>query len=241
MFFRNSKFNHYEKSFAFYFFNIDLFHRFSQDFGRITQYTQAGKEEKFPKNEIKVNFLGLLYGYAAIFYERDIKGRFVLETGAGITTKNLYRDKIQVLEFVEEIKKTYRNYDNRNQGYGVFFSIQPKILREINTKGRYLGIQLQHLMTPYSVEKTDAYGKFTGEFYKEKVNQTNLLLNFGFFKTVKFLTFDYGFGFGAYRSQEKRFHQGFFNKSGVYVADYETNFTRWGLLIDVQLKIGGIF
>lgn len=208
---------------------------YSQDFEKNAEFFKDDKEAVIPKNKIKVNVLGPFYGYAAVFYERDFIRKFSIETGLGISTRNFYRDFLHMFDLVNSNTKLYRTYDHRKPGYGLFFSIQPKYSISTSREGLYLGIQYQYLLSPYKAEKTGNGGKYTNEFYKEKVKQSNILFNIGYNTNVKKLTLDYGFGYGIYLSNEDRYYQDYRG------AGFATDRKSIGILVDVQLKIGGIF
>jgi hypothetical protein len=110
------------------------------------------------KNYFSINPVGLMIGDLPLLYERNIKGNFNIQVGAGITFDNTMYDLVVSNFFPHFVNNS--NLDNnflRNTTIGTSFMIEPKyyFYKRKNFQGFYVGMQYRFRKYMYNSSQYD--------------------------------------------------------------------------------------
>lgn len=211
------------------------------------QKDQTVVEAATHRNIIKIAPVGFISGVYPILYERKLTNAFSVQVGTGITGYNYVRGFINTTGDDISVHYTYwplntshyndnaggpLNLNPRKATIGYLFTLQPRWYftgKAIN--GLYLSAAYDYYRYNLKTPKGEPNMNNSGTMQKEHENITDFLLNVGYQKMFRHLSFELSLGAG-YRTVEGTKYVVYNQRDGI--AKYNDN----GLLINVGFKAG---
>lgn len=163
-------------------------------------YQGYKKEGSVLRNCIVINPLGILVGDYPLFYERNVKGKFHVLLGAGVTYTNYIYNLTGMNSDFFSNTTFFDDGLKRESRLGYTLTIQPKIyVNDVDFEGLYFGLQYRYRNYNYV---SDSYYDEPISMIKEYRNISDILFNIGYsYNLGSDIIFDYYVGFGVRTTQ----------------------------------------